>query len=549
MSYDNILIELYDEWMDNKDWWFSKKETTDIYLSNKYVKYFDIINQNDVIKTNDKKVIVGYIILLDQISRHYNRIKKIDVKYYTDIACVVSFHCLNNIKQYDKTSSLTAYDKCFIYMPHRHIKDIEMITDIIEIFKNLYFDSYKANNLEDCKIYKSYLYNTIKNSYSIVSKKQIEEFKPSSYENNGIFTEFKNILENCPSVEIESEPDIIKDPLLHNFDINPSKNIIISLSGGVDSMLCLYILKHYVSNSNIIAVHINYNNRDECDEEVVFLKKYCDYLKTPFLYRKIDELKRKECIEYGLRDIYESITKDIRFNFYKQVANKYFDDIDNTYIVLGHNKDDCFENILTNINYKKNYNNLCGMSVHTKIENINFWRPMLDIDKETIYNYANKFNIPYLCDSTPKWSMRGIIRDTVKPAILAISPNIINTFFDLKDKMQSDDYLIKEYIIKDIKSKFIEEDDILTLILNLDNPFIKMHDNTVLCKNLWYEILNSESINNKRVSHKAVYEYVLCINKFIKNNIINMKKKFILRNDVYVELLLNINTIKIVIIK
>ena len=547
MSYNDILIELYDEWMINNDWWFSKRESTDIYLSNKYIKYLDSINQIDVIKTNDKKIIIGYILLLDQITRHNNRIKKIDVKKYTKLACVVSFHMINNINQLNNLSSITAHDNCFIYMPHRHNNDIEMIIKIIDIFRNYYIESYKKNNLEDCKIYKSYFFNTIKNSHNIITgdilKKQINNLY--SYEDVKDFFKFKDILDNCPKNILEPEPNIIKDPLLHNFDISSSKNIIVSLSGGVDSMLCLYILKHYLSNTNIIAAHINYNNRLECDEEVKFLKKYCDCLKIPFVYRKIDEFNRNDCIEYGLRDIYESLTKDIRFDFYKQIAYKYFKDIDNTYVVLGHNKDDCFENILTNINYKKNYDNLSGMSIHTKIDTINFWRPMLEIDKNTIYNYAKKFNIPYLCDSTPKWSMRGIIRDTVKPAMTAISPNFINTFFDLKNKMQSDDYLIKEYIIKDIKSKFIFFDECFTLILNIDNPFIKMHDNITLCKNLWYDILNSESINNKRISHKAVYNFVLCINKILQNK---RKKKYILRNDIYAELEILNNEIKIVII-
>jgi tRNA(Ile)-lysidine synthetase-like protein len=435
-------------------------------------------------------------------------------------------------------------------MPHRHLNDIEMIKKITEIVKILYFKAYKENNLEDSKIYKTYLYNTIKNSYSIISadilEKQINEIEFYSYGDNSDFTEFKDILDNCPTLPLDDEPDIIKDPLLHNFDINLYKNIIVSLSGGVDSMLCLYILKHYLSNINIIAIHINYNNRKECDEEVALLKKYCDYLKIPFLYRKITEFNRNECIDYGLRDIYESITKDIRFDFYKQIADKYFKDIDNTYIALGHNKDDCFENILTNINYKKNYNNLSGMTIHAKIDGINLWRPMLEINKETIYNYAKRFNIPYLCDSTPKWSMRGIIRDTVKPAMSAISPNFINTFFDLKDKMLAEDYLIKEYIIKDIINKFYHIDETSTLILNLDNPFIKIHDNTVLCKNLWYEILNSEPINKRRISHKAVNDFVICINKFIENNT-KIKKKFILNNDTYAELKLYEKAIKIII--
>ena len=42
------------------------------------------------------------------------------------------------------------------------------------------------------------------------------------------------------------------------------------------------------------------------------------------------------------------------------------------YVFLGHNKDDCFENIITNIINKKNYENLSGMMKFTKISTIQF---------------------------------------------------------------------------------------------------------------------------------------------------------------------------------
>ena len=43
---------------------------------------------------------------------------------------------------------------------------------------------------------------------------------------------------------------------------------------------------------------------------------------------------------------------------------------DRTYVLLGHNKDDCFENILTNISNKSNYDNLSGMQILKEIEKI-----------------------------------------------------------------------------------------------------------------------------------------------------------------------------------
>ena len=92
------------------------------------------------------------------------------------------------------------------------------------------------------------------------------------------------------------------------------------------------------------------------------------------MYRTVNEITRDECLHNGLRDLYEDITKKIRFNLY-EIA-------DPQYVLLGHNKDDCFENIITNIGNKNNYDNLCGMSVLSTINNINLWRPMINIDKK-----------------------------------------------------------------------------------------------------------------------------------------------------------------------
>ena len=106
------------------------------------------------------------------------------------------------------------------------------------------------------------------------------------------------------------------------------------------------------------------------------------------------------------------------------------------YVLLGHNKDDCFENIITNIINKKNYDNLSGMDYITKIDGINFWRPMLNISKNSIIKFANNNNLPYLSDSTPKWSTRGKIRDNLVPLFNNIKNNSIESFFDLKNYLR-----------------------------------------------------------------------------------------------------------------
>ena len=76
----------------------------------------------------------------------------------------------------------------------------------------------------------------------------------------------------------------------------------ISLSCGFDSMVLMDIL--YRRGKEIIAIHINYNNRDESKMEEDFLREYCESNNITFLCHlfnfKICSIKRSD---------YESLIK------------------------------------------------------------------------------------------------------------------------------------------------------------------------------------------------------------------------------------------------
>ena len=72
------------------------------------------------------------------------------------------------------------------------------------------------------------------------------------------------------------------------------KNLIISLSGGVDSAVLIVLLKEIKlkDDINIIAVHINYNNRNETKTEEQFLRVWCKNNNFKFELLEINDLKR-----------------------------------------------------------------------------------------------------------------------------------------------------------------------------------------------------------------------------------------------------------------
>jgi len=542
---NNLCIELYDEWFSNKKLWFSKLYEYDLYLINKYYKHSEdfisfIINYN-YSEVSNKKILIGLILLLDQIPRHYNRIaNKINIQYYSYLAIKFSNIVITNNDVYN----LTIMDYCFVYLPYRHLNAYDKIHELLDFFIN----KYESCQDDDKHICKNYIHTTINKIYKNISKKFIEEQINDNnilnVKNNNIdFNRYKDILYYNP---IDNYLPFKSDDLakyfikeLNNLDnIEYFKYIIVSISGGVDSNISLYILKNICNslNKTLIAVHINYNNRYTSYKELLFVKDFCRSLNIKLYYRTITEISRNNCHNNGLRNLYETITKNIRFDFYKQIIDLYFN---NAVIVLGHNKDDCFENIITNITNKKNYENLSGMNKISYIDNINFWRPLLDIDKKDIINYAITNNIPYLEDSTPKWSNRGKIRDIVKPCLENFNKNIVSSIFELKNNMSNLSNIIDIYVIPCIYDRFKIE--------NIENNIIIIgffNKNELLCDiNVWTKLFTMDKFynvfykNNKGISYKSINEFLLSMTRFIINfekiNI-NIIKKQILRNDIVI---------------
>ncbi len=536
------LLNLYYEWLDNKEWWFSKNSQIDVYLCDKYYRYLcytcNIYEEYSKYGDYDNKVIIACIILLDQVTRHYKRVydDSLDVMKYTRKA--VGF---SNILLYRNNFTIFSIDELsFIYLPYRHLKDIDKIYEIISNYILLY-DKGVAEDKLKCR---RYIHSTLNNIYKDINALSMKNKIPvKRWEDIN-----KDILDpmSCKNNLICSIDDIVYSNMLDKIgNIDDDSTIIVSLSGGVDSMVALYTCKYIkdVNNSkkikNIIAVHINYNNRETSEDELHFVNYYCNKLGVKLYFRTINELKRINCLHNGLRDLYEEITKNIRYDMYRQISKN-----DRTYILLGHNKDDCFENILTNISNKSNYRNLSGMETLKEIDCLKIWRPLLSVEKKNIIDYANINKIPYLYDSTPEWSVRGKIRDKIRPALLKLKNNedreedsIIESFFVLKDYVANTQHIFTELIINNLVSK-LEYNEIA-------NEYHAFYSNEELFSLKYMPICELFFKNLKiKCSHRALKDF----SKYIANTKdLSKDRSFILSKACIIDIKTNINKYLIII--
>jgi tRNA(Ile)-lysidine synthetase-like protein len=536
-----ILNELYDEWFSNRDYWFSKNSKIDVYLCDKYYKYIESTSYiYESYKKNplffDNKTIIAYIILLDQISRHFKRVYDTNIDIVEFSRKAVNF---SNILLYNNKQDIFTIDELsFIYLPYRHLKDIDKIYEIISI----YIELYEKANTEDKLKCRRYLQATLNNIYkdiNLLSMKINKRVKSWEYINKDILD--PRCLEDNKIVSVLSP--IIHENMLNEIEkLKDGSTIIVSLSGGVDSMVALYLCKYikdtYNSNKikNIIAIHINYNNRTHSGDELDFVNYYCNKLGIKLYLRTIKEISRNNCLHNGLRDLYEDITKNIRYDMYRlNIKN------DRTYILLGHNKDDCFENVITNILNKSNYNNLCGMEVLKEIEGMMFWRPLLSIEKRHILDCANINKIPYLYDSTPAWSVRGKIRDTVRPSLLLLKNNegiednsTIDSFFYLRDYIANTQDIFNELIIKNLisKIKYMDVENSRKYITEYSKTEMLSLKYIVIAKIFFSKL-------NIRYSHKAIKDFCEYIGTFDTLSKAQQGRKFILSKSCIIDIKIN----------
>lgn len=289
----------------------------------------------------------------------------------------------------------------------------------------------------------SRLYNYLfsNDEYDLNKYKNILEFVPTintkimeqDIDNNN---ELINAVKKFCITNLKNENKAIVSQYVY---FQPSSKVIVSLSGGVDSMVLITILK--LLGYEVIGIHINYNNRNETGKEQEFLQNWCDHNNIKLYFREITEIKRAT----SKRLDYEIESKQIRFDFYKEVM----EDENVNCILLAHHKDDIVENIFANVCRGRFILNLAVIRDTTVIEDVTIMRPLLSNYKSSIYKFAEEYQVPYFKDTTPDWSVRGKYRNNIAPLLEnTFSPAVKENLLGLSRQSFEWNGLIMEKIIE-----------------------------------------------------------------------------------------------------
>ncbi len=424
----NSILNYWYDTNGNYDLWFNATPEDDTYIKITFGHLvcnatMELLQPN-LINIYSNKQILAQIIVFDQFVRHIYRNNRDEMpKIYSEYALDMSMYFI----QTKRDNDLLPQERTFMLMPIRHTFDEYYLSIVIKKMQQYMRSDEKST------VYKRFMNATLRAYSRIITPK----ITPVSILSND--TNFSDVLEildkthpsptNLVNITLFNDK---KDKIYNAFrnaiqHLNNPETVTISLSGGIDSMISSYILQQLSNGGTrfkVQAIMMNYGNRKECATEVKFVTRWCNMLQIPLYVRHITEMSRDVDTRHKYRDLYEEVTRFFRFSAYKCM---------NSPIFLGHNQDDCEENIITNIRKQRSNDNLRGMTMFGIEDECLIVRPMLNISKEEIFAFSDKYQIPYLVNSTPSWCDRGKMREILIPFLNEFDPAFIPGLLKMSD--------------------------------------------------------------------------------------------------------------------
>lgn len=490
---------IIDFWRANPDYWIpiteKDKQEADKVIFDTFYK-FDYTNES----------VIGKVIYLDQFYRHFHRFLKLNSEEDEEIVKQKRFEAISlimNDNHFD-VSKVDEVELIFRLMPFKHVGDYDYVLKTIEqrrILDNqsiytylpklykFFVDTYKkCYTLETIHIQTGYL-------EEVYDPKLICDFHPEKYEDLDIVSVI--------SYKFPRELIDAIQAITTTLDISIENPLILSLSGGVDSMvmlaLCVYL------HIPVKAIHICYGNRKESIQEYNFIIRYCKKLHVPIFGYHIDYIRRNN-VE---REFYEDMTRDIRFNTYKKLGGK------NPNILLGHIQEDLIENVWTNLSKCQHLHNLKKMKTSETMQGVNILRPFLNIQKPMIYKVSEELGIPYLKNTTPSWSNRGKFRTQFYKATHdQFGSGVDMKLLEVADKLEAQSDLIHKLLYKPIFKSFNEVEKTFDITRAIESEISEnewcyifetiCHKFLGICKPSIHSIRNFCIQSKKNLDHKFV---------------------------------------------
>ena len=225
-------------------------------------------------------------------------------------------------------------------------------------------------------------------------------------------------------------------------DLKENDRVLVSVSGGVDSVTLLVLLNE-LDLFQLITVHINHKLRQESDFDEKFVRDISRDLNIPFRSKSLDpkSKSRKQSLEeWGRKE---------RYLFLKNTLKK----DKGHWIMTAHHANDQAETILMNLSRKSGVAGLRGISK----EKDKVLRPLLNFTKTDILNFSKEIGLLFQEDKTnndntiPRNFLRNNILDTWENKFPEVIRGISRSSKLFCEWSNGLDFMISKFIISELK--------------------------------------------------------------------------------------------------
>ena len=248
--------------------------------------------------------------------------------------------------------------------------------------------------------------------------------------------------------------DLLKQ-LEQNRWITPGTRLLVGLSGGVDSVVLLHVLKRLIPlrGLTLSAAHLDHGIRSQSGDDALFVDRLCRLWNIPLTVERCDvpELARQKKISL------EMAAREARREFLLRTAAQQ----DAEYIVLAHHREDQAETFLLRLLRGSGLSGLSGMQPCCD----QWLRPLLHVSRRQILDYAGDQDLTWSEDLSNRDGryLRNRIRHGLLPQLRAYNPRLEERLDLLCRQQQSEEDFWSRLIEKKLPKIIISRDDGLRL--------------------------------------------------------------------------------------
>ena len=198
----------------------------------------------------------------------------------------------------------------------------------------------------------------------------------------------------------------------------PPARLVVGFSGGLDSTVLLQLAAQWQAlhpATALLALHINHQLHPHADDWQQHCADLCRQWQIPFVAQTVAIDRAQASLEQSARTA--------RYNVFLQHAQP--DDV----LLLAHHRDDQVETLLQRLLRGSGPLGLGGMGLFSRQQSLNIARPLLDIDRAGLEQYARVHQLRWIDDPSNADSRfeRNFLRHDALPCLRSRWPQLNQT--------------------------------------------------------------------------------------------------------------------------